>query len=67
MKHPANMAYEAATADLGDVNMIDNFHLEEYGVGAVSYNRDLEVFPVLKTILHRITGRIYINLQRIWV
>ncbi len=57
LKHPLNMAYEAATADLGDVNMIDNFHLEAYGVGAVSYNRDLEVFPVLKTILHRILGR----------
>ncbi|MGI6443609.1 MAG: DUF1846 domain-containing protein [Candidatus Dojkabacteria bacterium] len=57
LKHPLNIAYEAATADLGDANMIDYFHLEEYGVRAVSYNRDLEVFPVLKTILHRILGR----------
>jgi len=56
LKHPLNMAYEAATADLGDANMIDYFHLEEYGVRAISYNRDLEVFPVLKTILHRIVG-----------
>lgn len=57
LKHPVNMAYEAATADLKDVIMIDYFHLEEYGLRTVSYNRDLEVFPVLKTILHRIFGR----------
>ncbi len=57
LKHPLNMAYEAATADLKDVTMLDYFHLEEYGVKAVSYNRDLEVFPVLKTILNRIVGR----------
>lgn len=56
LKHPVNMAYEAATADLKDSNMIDYFHLEEYGAKAVNYNRDLEVFPVLKTILHRIVG-----------
>ncbi len=57
LKHPLNMAYEAATADLKDVTMLDYFHLEEYGVKAVSYNRDLEVFPVLKTILNRIVGK----------
>lgn len=54
LKHPVNIAYEAATADLKDVNMIDSFHLEAYGKKAVNYNRDLEVFPVLKTILNRI-------------
>ena len=56
LKHPVNMAYEAATADLKDKNMIDNFHLEKYGISAVNYNRDLEVFPVLKNILNKITG-----------
>jgi len=56
LKHPVNMAYEASTADIGDVNMIDNFHLEAYGKTAINYNRDLEVFPILKNILHRITG-----------
>ncbi len=48
LKHPVNMAYEAATADLSDVNMIDPFHLEAYGVTTVNYNRDVEIFPVLK-------------------
>ena len=57
LKHPVNMAYEAATADVGDINMIDNFHLEVYGETAINYNRDLEVFPVLKNILHRIVGK----------
>ena len=57
LKHPVNVAYEAATADLKDVNMIDSFHLEKYGVASVNYNRDLEVFPVLKAILHKITGK----------
>ena len=57
LKHPVNVAYEAATADLKDVNMIDSFHLEKYGVTAVNYNRDLEVFPILKAILHKITGK----------
>lgn len=56
LKHPVNMAYEAATADLKDINMIDSFHLEEYGISAVNYNRDLEVFPVVKTILNKITN-----------
>lgn len=57
LNHPVNVAYEVATADLGDVNMIDNFHLEKYGVEAVNYNRDLEVFPILKKILHEIIGK----------
>ena len=56
LKHPVNVAYEAATADLADVNMIDPFHLEAYGEVAVNYNRDIEVFPVLRRILERITG-----------
>jgi len=56
LKHPVNVAYEAATADLGDVNLIDPFHLEAYGKTAVNYNRDVEVFPVLRKILERITG-----------
>lgn len=56
LKHPVNLAYEAATADLKDINMIDSFHLEEYGISAVNYNRDLEMFPVLKNILNKITG-----------
>ena len=54
LKHPVNLAYEAATADLNDVNMIDPFHLEAYGVTAVNYNRDVEVFPVLNRIFERI-------------
>ena len=56
LKHPVNMAYEAATADLKDVNMIDPFHLEKYGVTAVNYNRDIEMFPVLKNILNKVTN-----------
>jgi len=56
LKHPVNVAYEAATADLGDVNMIDPFHLEAYGETAVNYNRDIEAFPVLQKVLKRITG-----------
>ena len=56
LKHPVNIAYEAATADLKDVNMIDYFHLEKYGISSVNYNRYLEVFPVLKDILYKITG-----------
>lgn len=54
LKHPVNLAYEAATADLNDLNMIDHFHLEAYGTPAVNYNRDLEIFPVLNAILTRI-------------
>ena len=57
LKHPVNVAYEAATADLKDVNQIDYFHLEKYGETAVNYNRDLETFPILKEILHKITGK----------
>ena len=56
LKHPVNMAYEAATADLKDVNMIDSFHLEKYNIKAINYNRDLTVFPILKTILSKITN-----------
>ena len=56
LKHPVNLAYEAATADLKDSNMIDPFHLEKYGVMTVNYNRDIEMFPVLKDILRRVTG-----------
>jgi uncharacterized protein (UPF0371 family) len=56
LKHPVNIAYEAATADLKDVNLIDPFHLEEYGLRTINYNRDIEVFPVLKRIFEKITG-----------
>ncbi len=56
LKHPVNLAYEAATADLNDVNMIDPFHLEAYGVTTVNYNRDVEIFPVLEAIFKRIYG-----------
>jgi uncharacterized protein (UPF0371 family) len=56
LKHPVNIAYEAATADIGDFNLVDPFHLEAYGASAVNYNRDVEVFPVLRRILERITG-----------
>ena len=54
--HPVNIAYEAATVDLKDVNMIDPFHLEAYGINAVNYNRDISSFPILKNILLKITG-----------
>ncbi|MBN1664524.1 MAG: DUF1846 domain-containing protein [Deltaproteobacteria bacterium] len=56
LKHPVNVAYEAATADIRDFNLIDPFHIEAYGKAAVNYNRDVEVFPVLKRILEKITG-----------
>ena len=56
LKHPVNMAYEAATADLQDVNMIDPFHLEAYGKTTVNYNRDVEIFPVLEAIFEGIYG-----------
>ena len=56
LKHPVNLAYEAATADLDDVNMIDPFHLEAYGTTAVNYNRDVEIFPVLNAIFRKIQG-----------
>ena len=57
LKHPVNLAYEAATADLNDVNMIDPFHLEAYGETTVNYNRDVEIFPVLNAIFERIYGK----------
>ena len=57
LQHPVNIAYEAATADIKDVNMIDPFHLEYYGKTAINYNRDVELFPVLERILERITGK----------
>ena len=56
LDHPVNMAYEAATADLNDVNMIDSFHLSAYGVSTVNYNRDIEIFPVLNAMFQRIFG-----------
>ena len=57
LMHPVNVSYEAATADLGDINMIDSFHLEEYNVKAVNYNRDVSAFPILKNILNKISGK----------
>ena len=57
LKHPVNLAYEAATADLDDVNMIDPFHLQAYGETTVNYNRDVEVFPVLSAMFQQILGR----------
>lgn len=56
LSHPVNLAYEAATADLNDINMIDPFHLEAYGKMAVNYNRDIEIFPVLKALFEGIYG-----------
>ncbi|MCI8476892.1 MAG: DUF1846 domain-containing protein [Oscillospiraceae bacterium] len=56
LQHPVNLAYEAATADLGDMNMIDPFHMAAYGETTVNYNRDVEIFPVLSAILERIMG-----------
>ncbi len=56
LKHPVNLAYEAATTDLDDVNMIDPFHLDAYGVTTVNYNRDVEIYPLMKTIFESIFG-----------
>ncbi len=56
LKHPVNLAYEAATADLNDVNMIDPFHLEAYGKTTVNYNRDIEIYPVLEAMFNKIFG-----------
>ena len=56
LKHPVNVAYEAATVDLDDVNSIDPFHLEAYGTTTVNYNRDIEIFPVLKAMMEKISG-----------
>ena len=57
LRHPVNLAYEAATVDLDDVNMIDPFHLEAYGVTTVNYNRDVEIFPVLRAMFEKIQGK----------
>ena len=57
LNHPVNIAYEAATADIGDVNMVDPFHLDHYGIKAVNYNRDIEIFPVVRRICERIMGK----------
>ena len=57
LKHPVNIAYEAATADLNDINMIDPFHLEAYGKTAINYNRDIEIFPVLNALFEGIYGK----------
>ena len=57
LSHPVNLAYEAATADLNDVNMIDPYHLEAYGTLAVNYNRDVEIFPVVNAMLEKILGK----------
>ena len=56
LKHPVNLAYEAATADLNDINMIDPFHLEAYGETTINYNRDVEIFPVLEAMFEKIMG-----------
>ncbi|MCL2797402.1 MAG: DUF1846 domain-containing protein [Firmicutes bacterium] len=56
LNHPVNLAYEAATADIADINALDHYHLETYGVSAVNYNRDIEVFPIVKNILSKIMG-----------
>lgn len=57
LKHPLNIAYEAATIDLADVNMIDPFHLEAYGETTINYNRDIEAFPLLKRIIEKLQGK----------
>lgn len=57
LKHPVNIAYEAATADLNDINMIDPFHLDAYGETTVNYNRDVEIFPVLNAMFEKIAGK----------
>jgi len=68
LKHPVNLAYEAATTDLNDVNMIDPFHLEAYGITTVNYNRDIEIFPVLNAIFEKIEGKSpYKSPTQIWV
>lgn len=56
LEHPVNLAYESATADLDDINLIDPYHLAAYGTQATSYNRDVEVFPLLRTLLEKLTG-----------
>ena len=54
LEHPVNLAYEAATADINDVNLIDNFHFRKYGIKSVNYNRDIDTFPILKNILKKL-------------
>lgn len=66
LKHPVNLAYEAATADLNDVNMIDPFHLEAYGETTINYNRDVEIFPVLSAMFEKIMGKSPTNPPPTW-
>ncbi len=66
LNHPVNLAYEAATADLNDINMIDPFHLEAYGETTVNYNRDIEIFPVLCEDLNSIYGESPYTLRLTW-
>ena len=63
LKHPVNLAYEAATADLNDVNMIDPFHLEAYGETTVNYNRDVEIFPVVQAMFEKHHGRMPVQIS----
>lgn len=68
LKHPVNLAYEASTADIDDINMIDNFHLEAYWESAVNYNRDIEIFPILRKILANVFGSdVYKSPTDMWV
>ena len=64
LNHPVNIAYEAATADIGDINMVDPFHLEHYHTTTINYNRDIEIFPVVRRICERIMGRILNDFRR---
>lgn len=67
LKHPLNIAYEAATVDLKDVNMIDSFHFDAYNKVAVNYNRDVETFPVIKRIIEKLLVKnLFINLLLTW-
>ena len=67
LKHPVNLAYEAATADLNDVNMIDPFHLEAYGETTINYNRDVEIFPVVSAMFEKIMAAALTSLLLTWV
>lgn len=66
LTHPVNIAYEAATVDLDDANIIDPFHLEAHGVTTVNYNRDVEAFPVVKALMQKILGESPIRAPRTW-
>lgn len=66
LNHPVNLAYEAATADLDDVNMIDPFHLESYGISTVNYNRDIEIFPFSMRYSQEYTAHLLTEVPRIW-